>query len=349
MQNNKPIESKILNESLTDPVSGFRYPREWVDACQDTAALEKVRQGLSVLTAGGLVLARGYSTGTTAAAAAKAAVISLLRPVAAVRVITPSKVAVRVPAEGRAGSARAIKNPGDHPADITGGLEIIAEAFPSEKGCKIEYGEGIGRFSRTTPRYREGDPAVSPQAADCITGAVREAVSESGLPGVKVVIRVPAGRETAKKTLNERVGVFNGLSILGTTGFVEPWDDHLSESVWDRIGSSDHPVLTTGRIGMKFCRMLYPDRQVLLIGSRIGDALDRSPEGTILCGLPGLILRFIDKEICLGTSHGTVEELMEDPSCRERVDSCLRRYKERYPHVTVVLLDRNGGITGMTP
>jgi cobalt-precorrin-5B (C1)-methyltransferase len=349
MQNNKPKGTETCAGSLVDPVSGFKYPLEWVNACQDAAALDRVRQGLSVLTAGGQVLARGYSTGTTAAAAAKAAVISILRPVAAVRVITPSRVAVRVAAVGRDGTACSFKESGDHPSDITAGLEIVAEAFLSEESCKIEYSEGVGRFQRTTPRYRAGDPAVSPPAAACILGAVREALFESGFSGVKVVIRVPEGREIANKTLNERVGVFNGLSILGTTGFVEPWDDHLSESVWERIGSSDRLVLTTGRIGMKYSRMLYPDRDVILIGSRIGDALDRSPEGTILCGLPGLILRFIDKDICIGTSHGTVEELMEDSSCRERVNSCLIRYRERYPHVTVVLLDREGGIAGMSP
>lgn len=335
--------------SITDPVSGYTYPGEWVAACPDTAALDRVRQGLAVLASDGTVLVRGFSTGTTASAAAKAAVLSLARPVGMVRVVTASSVPVRIPVRGRDGIASCTKDPGDHPSDITRGLAITAEAAIRQEGCVIGFGEGVGRFARTTPRYRNGDPAVSPPATACIAQAVSEACLEAGLPGVEVTIRIPEGSAVAKRTLNECVGVFGGLSILGTTGFVEPWDDHLDESVWDRISSHDRVVLTTGRIGLKYSRLLFPGHEVVLVGSRIGEALERSPAGTVLCGLPGLILRFIDPDICSGTPYGTVEELMADAACGQRADSGLQQYRERYPNVSVVLLDRSGNITGRSP
>lgn len=329
---------------VRDPVSGFVYPEAWIQRCKDPLDLKSVAAGLAVLTSTGKVLSRGYSTGTTAAAAAKAAVLSLREAIGKVSVRTACGIVLDIPVEGREGLGTCRKDPGDHPADITGGLLICARAESVVSGIEVTYGEGIGRFSRKTPRYGKNAPAVSPGAARTIEESVREAAATAGAPGIRVSLWIPEGRKIAQQTLNERVGVCGGISLLGTTGFVEPWDDHLSESVLDRIGSEKPVVLTTGRLGLMYSRRIYPDLEVILVGSHIGDALARSPRGTVLCGLPGLILRYINPEICQGTGWETVEELMTDVSCEDRVTHSLDLFKVRYPGLVVVLLDRSGNI-----
>ena len=77
-------------QGIKDPVSGFEYPHGWVTGCRKPELLPLVARGLAILTSDGTVLMRGYTTGTTAAAACKAAVLSLQSPVAAVHITTPS-------------------------------------------------------------------------------------------------------------------------------------------------------------------------------------------------------------------------------------------------------------------
>ena len=83
------------------------------------------------------------------------------------------------------------------------------------------------------------------------------------------------------------MGVEGGLSVLGTTGLVEPWDDHLEESMRERISTSRNMVLTTGRIGIRYARLLYPDHDIILVGGKIGEALDAAKGEATLFGLPG--------------------------------------------------------------
>ena len=84
-------------QALKDPVSGFEYPREWVTGCRKPEFLGLVASGLAILTSDGTILMRGYTTGTTAAAACKAAVLSLQSPVTSVPVTTPCGIVVDVP------------------------------------------------------------------------------------------------------------------------------------------------------------------------------------------------------------------------------------------------------------
>ncbi|MDP3565445.1 MAG: cobalt-precorrin-5B (C(1))-methyltransferase, partial [Methanoregula sp.] len=235
---------------MRDPVTGFEYPGAWVERCTDPALLILAKQGLAVLTSSGTVLRRGFTTGTTAAAACKAAVLSLSgKTLSSVSLSIPCGLVVEVPLETSAGRACCKKYAGDYPSDVTAGIHIVAEAISLPSGIRFEPGEGIGRFVRDTPRYRKGEPAISPSSLDCIMRAIQEAKDETGLSGVLVKLHIPDGKEVAGKTLNSRVGVVGGISILGTTGLVEPWDDHLEESVCGRVSSAKNPVITTGRTG----------------------------------------------------------------------------------------------------
>jgi cobalt-precorrin-5B (C1)-methyltransferase len=208
---------------------------------------------------------------------------------------------------------------------------------------------GIGRFSRDTPRFRKGEPAISPAPLECILTSIQEAIDQQGLSGVRVKLQIPLGVEIAKKTLNSRVGIEGGISVLGTTGLVEPWDDHLEDSMRERVSTSRNAVLTTGRIGLRYARLLYPDHDIVLVGGKIGEALTAATGEVILFGLPALILRHINPHILEGTGYETVEEFAASPAFADTMNASLREFKKEYPQVRVVLVNRTGVIIGESP
>jgi cobalt-precorrin-5B (C1)-methyltransferase len=334
---------------MKDPVTGFDYPEEWVKRCSSPELLRLAEEGLGVLTSTGTIIRRGYTTGTTAAAACKAAILSLSGVVTSVPVHLPCELVVSVPVFGLAGNASCKKYAGDYHDDVTAGCEFIAEASPLPEGIRFVPGEGIGRFSRDTPRFRKGEPAISPAPLECILRSIQEAIDQLGLPGVRVKLQIPLGEEIARKTLNPRIGVEGGLSVLGTTGLVEPWDDHLEESMRERISISRNTVLTTGRIGIRYARLLYPDHDIILVGGKIGEALDAAKGEVILFGLPGLILRYINPHILEGSGFSTVEEYAASPEFPQTMNKSLRDFKKVYPLVRVIIVNRIGITIGESP
>ncbi len=338
---------------MKDPVTDFEYPDAWVAACRSPELLPEVRRGLAVLTASGSVLRRGFSTGTTAAAACKAAVLSLAEgEVKGVGITLPCGIAVRVPVDAYRGTASCWKDAGDYPSDVTAGLEFVATAVPSLSGS-IQFvpGEGIGSFARDTPRHRQGTPAISAPALTCIRRSIDEAVEEAGFHGATVILTAPRGAEVAQKTLNPKMGIQAGISVLGTTGLVEPWDDHLTEGVLDRIAraSPREVVLTTGRVGLRYSRLLFPEHEAILVGSRLSEAIGAIDGGATICGLPGLILRFINPDLLDGTGCATVEELSESPLWEEAAHRELCAFSIRHPRIRVVIVDRSGRVIAESP
>ncbi|MCX6699557.1 MAG: cobalt-precorrin-5B (C(1))-methyltransferase [Methanomicrobiales archaeon] len=333
-------------QALKDPVSGYVYPQDWVTGCQKPELLPLVVRGLAILTSDGTVLMRGYTTGTTAAAACKAAVLSLQSPVASVTITTPSSIVVEIPVDvtGK-GSAECRKYAGDYPDDVTAGILFRAVAAPAPEGITVHAGKGIGRFSYDTPRYAKGEPAIGGPSMACITCSVQEALSITGLPGTLVELLVPEGEQVAKKTLNPRLGIIGGISVLGTTGLVEPWDDHLEETVLSRVRNAPRVVLTTGRTGLRYARLFFPDHEVVLVGSKIGAALAAATGEVTLFGLPGLVLRFINPGILEGSGCRTVEELTTRQQYNPRIRSALDQYKAEYPDLRIVLISRDGILT----
>jgi cobalt-precorrin-5B (C1)-methyltransferase len=331
---------------IADPVTGFVYPASWIERCRDPALLAAVGQGLAVLTADGAVRRRGFSTGTTAAAACKAAVLSIQGTVEEVGLVLPCGLAVRIPAEGRYGVGTCRKFAGDYLSDATAGACFVARAVQAACGTHLVAGVGIGRWVRDSPRARAGDPAISAPALASILQAVGEACAAAGIAGVVVTLSVPDGAAIAMRTLNARVGVEGGISVLGTTGLVEPWDDHLEAAAHERIRMAERPVLTTGRTGLGYARRLFPDREVILVGSGLPEALVHAPEGTVVCGLPGLVLKAIDPDILDGTGFATVEEFAQTPGFAAKAEEVLRRFKASHPGFRVVIVDRQGRCLG---
>ena len=175
----------------------------------------------------------GFTTGSCAAAAAKGAAAALLLGTqeSNVSLLTPAGIRLFLPLEDFRVSDNSVsccvtKDAGDDP-DVTDGIHIYAEVkkIPSP-GISIEGGEGIGRITRKGLFLPVGEAAINPVPREMITDAVREVLDRSDYEGgLLVTVRTPEGGETAKKTFNPRLGIEGGISILGTTGIVEPMSE----------------------------------------------------------------------------------------------------------------------------
>lgn len=319
---------------MIDPVNNFKIPEEWIKrSIVPVKELdEMISSGCYVFLSDGRLLRRGYTTGTTATAAAKAAVLSLVKDVSEIEVKTPIGLCVKLHVRAEKGTASAYKFSGDHATDVTNGIEIIACAKENDT-ISIKGGMGIG--------IKKGYPAINPVPMRQIEEAIKEALVETGLKGAHVIISVPMGEKIAKKTLNEKIGITGGISILGTTGFVEPWNEHLGEMKEELIKNADKVILTTGRIGMRFSHMLFPDYTVILIGSDISRGLAAANGEVIICGLPGLILKWANPDILKNMGHLTVQEMIDsDPKniiIDRALDIAVKKSGKR-----VVLLNRDG-------
>ncbi|NVO00206.1 MAG: cobalamin biosynthesis protein CbiD [Geobacteraceae bacterium] len=208
-------------------------------------------------------LKHGYTTGACAAAAARGAALMLReqRLVDAVEIILPTGASARFTLHGQilgksSASCFVIKDAGDDP-DITNGAEIhatLAIEPSTEHEIKITGGIGVGRVTKPGLAAKVGESAINPVPRRMIFEAVNELLSmHCSQAAIIVTISIPNGEELAKKTLNERLGIVGGLSILGTTGIVKPistkaWTDTIDCSVDVALASgSDTVVLSTGR------------------------------------------------------------------------------------------------------
>ena len=120
-------------ERSKDPITGFAIPASWIRLCPDPQALQKIQSGRWVILSGGILSRRGLTTGTTAAAACKGAVLSLRRSVRNLHIATPAGIPVSLTVMAKEGFCLAVKSGGDHQSDVTAGLEIVAQARPSEE------------------------------------------------------------------------------------------------------------------------------------------------------------------------------------------------------------------------
>ena len=209
------------------------------------------------------VLRHGYTTGACAAAAVKGAA-QMLRDqmlVDEVELNLPGGETVTFPLHGQeiAGnyaSCHVIKDAGDDP-DVTNGVEVHARVtidFFQPRTVVIEGGEGIGRVTKPGLAVPVGEWAINPVPRRMIMQSVKEVFAMRCISATLTVsLSIPDGRERAKKTLNERLGIIGGLSILGTTGIVRPisaqaWTDTIDAAVDVALAcGSDTVVLSTGR------------------------------------------------------------------------------------------------------
>jgi cobalt-precorrin-5B (C1)-methyltransferase len=332
-----------MPEKTIDPVSGFQIPSSWIKLCNDSQALDKIHSGRWVLLSNGLILRRGLTTGTTAAAACKGAILSLRNPIDSVEVTTPVGIRVSLIVIAKDGSCIAVKDGGDHQFDITNGLEILALAKPSEETV-FKTGKGVGRIMAKGLCDELGKPAISPSARQQIMKAIHEGLEEIGLAGAEIELSIPRGESIAKDTLNPSLGIVGGISILGSTGFVEPWNDHLIRSRVEELKDAKNVVVTTGRTGLKFSRILFPNHKAVLMGSQLDKLEFEGCQRSILCGLPALILKWAWPQVLEGTNFGTVAEMVEKEPEHRNITLALKRAKQKLPNTRIVLLRKDGSI-----
>jgi cobalt-precorrin-5B (C1)-methyltransferase len=242
-------------------------------------------------------LRTGWTTGTCAAAAAKAATVLLAtgQPPATVEVALPSGRRVtfavercepRPGAEGPRAEAVVVKDAGDDP-DVTDGAHLTATvSWRDEPGLLIEGGVGVGVVTKPGLGLEVGAPAVNPVPRRMITQAVGEVV-DLAERGVRLVISVPDGERMARKTTNARLGILGGISILGTTGIVRPfstasWRASVEQAVSVMAAQGERTlVLCTGGRTEAGARALLPELPEVCfveVGDFTGAALRRAVE-----------------------------------------------------------------------
>jgi cobalt-precorrin-5B (C1)-methyltransferase len=261
---------------------------------------EKKKQG---------ALRTGYTTGTTATAATKAALIALTtgKPVEQVTVSLPKNRTANLKVawtkiEPEKVTCAAIKDGGDDP-DVTHGAEICSTvSFSQNKGeINIDAGVGVGRVTKPGLGLEIGKPAINSTPMKML----RQAVSEVDLQerGIDVVISVPKGEEIAKKTDNPRLGILGGISILGTTGIVLPYSTasfaaSIRQSLDVAIAmGADTAVLTTGGRSEDFAKVLFklPDHCFVQMGDFSGYSIkqcaDKKMKKAVIAGFIGKLTK----------------------------------------------------------
>jgi cobalt-precorrin-5B (C1)-methyltransferase len=269
-------------------------------------------------------LRRGYTTGTCATAAVKAALLNLVCNE------TPQEVNVTLPdcmhyltvpidriSKESDGSVRAdtIKDAGDDP-DQTHRARLFARVRRNEKGQIVfQRGEGVGLVTQRGLQLDVGEPAINPVPRKMMITAVKEVLEEGDTSigfGFDLQIGCENGEQIAKRTFNPRLGILGGISILGTTGIVEPKSTAAftaSIEVYVRVALGDRPseiVLAPGNLGQRFASsfLQLPLRRVVQMANFVGftlECVDRTLEERAyrlpklwLVGHPGKLAKILD-------------------------------------------------------
>lgn len=228
-------------------------------------------------------LRKGFTTGTCAQAAAKAASIMLAagKPVRSVEVETPKGVRLNIKiVDQKMGKGFAqcgvVKDSGDDP-DVTNGAKICARVrYSRGKGISLRGGEGVGIVTKPGLAVKVGEYAINPTPRKMITREVAACLSRE--EGAEVIISVPQGEKIARNTFNSRLGIVGGISIIGTTGIVEPKSTRaykMSLSLQlDVLKAAGYKkaVLVLGYVGEKFCReeLGLKSDSIVKIGDHVG-------------------------------------------------------------------------------
>ncbi len=235
-------------------------------------------------------LRRGWTTGACATAAARAAFVALHRGVA------PDPVEIALPGGRRVAFALAqykqgedfaeagvVKDAGDDP-DVTHGALILVKLSLRSPGAGVTFkaGAGVGTVTRPGLPLPVGEPAINPVPRAMMRENLAEAARDLGVtPDAQIEISIPGGEEMAKHTLNGRLGIVGGLSVLGTTGIVVPyscaaWIDSIHRGVdVARACGLTHIAGTTGSTSEAAVRALHslPEEALVEMGDFVGGLL----------------------------------------------------------------------------
>lgn len=235
-------------------------------------------------------LRRGWTTGACATAAAKSAYAALLSghfpdPVF---ITLPSGIEVsfalaQSKLQATVAQVGIIKDAGDDP-DVTHGAMIIARVSqgPAGSGVTFKAGEGVGTVTLLGLPLAVGEPAINPAPRAMIRAAIAQIAAQQHASGdVIVEISIPGGEKLAQRTLNGRLGIVGGLSILGTTGIVVPfscaaWINSIHRGIDVARGLGvKHIAGSTGNTSEQAIQKLYnlPDQALIDMGDFVGGML----------------------------------------------------------------------------
>lgn len=249
----------------------------------------------------GKKLRTGYTTGSCAAAAAKAAAFMLLtgRRKETVRIETPGGMQLEleilnIEMGNGCVSCAVKKDSGDDP-DVTNGTLIVASVSRSDSpGVTVDGGEGVGRVTKRGLDQPPGAAAINSVPRRMIRENVEEVCRSADYHGgILVIISAPDGARLAQKTFNPRMGIEGGISILGTTGIVEPMSEQaLVDTIrvelrQRKANGAEYVLLTPGNYGSEYIKSMGINAETAVLTSNfIGDALDMCAE----CGFKGALL-----------------------------------------------------------
>lgn len=215
----------------------------------------------------------GYTTGACATATTKAALIALItgEPQFEATIYLPVGKFVTFEMEScvvehTVAEAGTIKDAGDDPDATHGALIKAAVSWQNESGISLDGGIGVGRVTKEGLPVPVGEAAINPVPRKMILETAEGVLSEYGITkGISIVISVPDGEKMAEKTLNKRLGIIGGISILGTRGTVIPFSSsaYMASIVQAisvaRASNCEHVVITTGGRSEKYAMQQYPE------------------------------------------------------------------------------------------
>lgn len=311
------------------------------------------------LRSGDKLLRCGYTTGTCAALASMGAVQMLLTNSVprAIHLLTPKGLTVTVEPEECARDTEGAhcsirKDSGDDP-DVTNGILVVSHVKKTpQPGVKIEGGDGVGRVTRPGLDQPVGEAAINHVPRRMITQAVELACDDCGYDGgIQVTISVPGGAELAKQTFNPNLGIEGGISILGTSGIVEPMSekayiDTINVEVRQAAAEGRHRlILAPGNYGLHYIQEQGLDRlniPIVKFSNYLGEALDAAKlhelQQVLLIGHIGKLVkvaggimnmhsRMADCRRELFTAHAAVcgasTEVCRELMQADTTDSCL--------------------------
>ena len=233
----------------------------------------------------------GYTTGTCAALAATGAARLLLTGTVpeSISLQTPKGIVVEVAPlfcrRTAAGAECAIEKDGGDDVDVTTGLPVIAAVeLRQDPAITLQGGKGVGRVTKPGLDQPVGEAAINHVPRQMIESALRAEAEAAGYPGgFGVTISIQGGEEVARRTFNPHIGVEGGLSVLGTSGIVEPMsqqailDTIQLEMDQAALANPRQLILAPGNYGLDYLRDAYPEFAgipVVKISNFIGDTLD---------------------------------------------------------------------------
>ena len=270
-----------------------------------------IREEQGFVYVGGKRLRRGFTTGSCAAAASKAAVQMLLSGsrVEYVDLVTPKGIPIHVPVEDISVSPDSVscavrKDGGDDADDTNGALVYAKVSRKASEGIDVDGGVGVGRVTRRGLDQPVGNAAINRVPRSMIKEAVEDVCGAYGYTGgISVEISVPEGERIAERTFNSRLGIVGGISILGTSGIVEPMSEtallgSIKAEMKVFMAPGRRYLLTVpGNYGKDFLAS-YPDlegQQPVECSNFIGDFLDMAvelgAEGVLLVGNLGKLVK----------------------------------------------------------